>query len=98
VVEQRAEVGVGAHVHAPALPPRPAVGAALGDEFFATERRGAGATWAADDVNDRPVYEHGTTLQRRGEWGVVRDGEERHRGLHRIVPLPTPHEYFRFLP
>src|SRR2546425_3216726 len=29
--------------------------------------------------------------ERRGEWGVVRDGAQRGCGLYRSVPLPTPH-------
>src|SRR5207244_36420 len=73
VVEQRAEVGVSAHVHAPTLPPRPAVGAALGDEFFAAERRGAGAARTADDVNNGPVDEHqGERGTRNAERGTGR--------------------------
>src|SRR5437899_1385103 len=39
-----AERGFRSHVHAPALPPPPAVGAAFGDEFTAAERRSTGAT------------------------------------------------------
>src|SRR3989454_808794 len=39
--------------------------------------RRAGEGWADDE--------------RRGEWGVVRDGAQRGCGLYRSVPLPTPH-------
>ena len=51
-------VGIGPDVH---RAPRPAVAAirpALGDELFAAERAGSGASCAADDVDDRAVYEH----------------------------------------
>src|SRR5439155_2777362 len=58
VVEQRAEVRIGAHVHAAALPPVAAIGAAFGDELFAAERRCSGSPCTADDVDDRAVYEH----------------------------------------
>src|SRR5713226_1347657 len=30
-------------------------------------------------------------IPRRGEWGVVLSGAHRTRGMHRHVPLPTPH-------
>src|SRR5206468_12605758 len=58
VVEERREVRVGAHEHAAARSPIPAVGAALGDELFAAERGGACAARPADYMDDRPIYEH----------------------------------------
>src|SRR3989441_33649 len=70
VVEQRAEVRIGAHVHAPALPPVAAIGATLGDEFFAAERRSTGAACTADDVDDCAVYEH--CGLRIADWGLAR--------------------------
>src|SRR5881296_3792377 len=48
IVQQRREVRVGAHEHAAARSPIPAVGAALGDELFAAERGGACAARPAD--------------------------------------------------
>src|SRR5206468_12468795 len=54
----RREVRVGAHEHAAARSPIPAVGAALGDELFAAERGGACAARPADYMDDRPIYEH----------------------------------------
>src|SRR5207245_9139073 len=47
-----------AHVHAPALPPRPAVGAAFGDEFFAAEGARPCASGTPHDMHDGSVYEH----------------------------------------
>src|SRR5207247_11026796 len=41
IVEQGREVGVGAHVHAAALPAVTAVGPAFGDELFAAKAAGA---------------------------------------------------------
>src|SRR2546425_10135042 len=68
IVEQRREVGIGAHVHAAACAAVAAVGTAFGDELFATKGAGAGAACAPNDLDDRSVDEHqrGTRNAERG--------------------------------
>jgi len=70
VIEQRREVGVGAHEDTAAGSAVSAVGPAFGDELFAPKRRRPRTAGAADDVDDGPIYEHwderGTRNAERG--------------------------------
>jgi len=70
VVEQRAEVGVGAHIHAAAFPPRPAIGAALGDELFAAEAGRTRASGPPHDMHDGSVNEHPDRQPMSAECGM----------------------------
>src|SRR2546427_2398244 len=68
IVEQRGEVRVGAHVDRAPGAAVAAIGTALGDELFAAEAGGSGATRAADHMDHSSVDEHqrGTRNAERG--------------------------------
>src|SRR4029077_11366609 len=57
VVEERGEVGIGAHVHAASGSTVATIGAALGDELFAAEGAGTRAPGTRHDVNRCAIYE-----------------------------------------
>src|SRR2546425_12596383 len=59
VIEERREVGVDLQIDATTCPAVSPVRATFRHELFATERRGAGATCAGNDLDDGAVYEHG---------------------------------------
>src|SRR5882724_2174064 len=70
IIQERREVHVGAHEDTTARSALPAVGPAFGDELFAAEGAGSGATGATDHVHYCPIYEHqgerGTRNAERG--------------------------------
>src|SRR5207247_1568664 len=59
VIEERREVGVDLQIDATTCTAVSPVRAAFRHELFATERRGAGATCAGNDLDDGADYEHG---------------------------------------
>src|SRR6266404_6310610 len=66
---------VGAHEDTTARSALPAVGPAFGDELFAAEGAGSGATGATDHVHHCPIYEHSRSGcgVRNAECGVDRE-------------------------